>query len=556
MSPEYSMMLLSESLVRLLQLWDEGAISLTQHLTQDRIPMILVQILNRILMDQNSDGSWGLLEVSAYAISTLVVLSSLPFVDLCRIEIENAITTGRKFLTTSNWSEPQYIWIEKVTYGSETLVRAYCLAALKCQPLNYEWKSVSNLVPNVSKINELSKFYGRIPKFSGAGWKIKASIIEASFYLPRLKAARLEIFPEQDAAKDAYLDHIPIAWILTNHWEAISMTSGILWDMMELSLLDFLVDEYMESVVVRCREGELRLLEDAIWLMCSTKSPKQTDLKRKFKDRNLTDESLEDDKTRTSFRGRSSEPGKGMVTPPFANSPPRLDFLKEIEAVLSKYVNFILEHPRVAHVGSSEKHTLHEELQLFLLAHITQIRDNSRLELQESQCFLTPRSSYHKWVHTTASKHISAPLSFAFYTCLLGSPKDEAFPVYCGFTTAYEKYLAVELSSHLALTSRMYNDFASLTRDRTEGNLNSVNFPEFHAAREETEHGGGRKKDLLKLAKYERQCMLLTAKILEENFKSRVVGGGKMADAIRLFVSVTEVFADMYILKDLTNIIK
>ena len=66
----------------------------------------------------------------------------------------------------------------------------------------------------------------------------------------------------------------------------------------------------------------------------------------------------------------------------------------------------------------------------------------------------------------------------------------------------------------------------------------------------------GRKKEILKLAKYERKCMLMTAKALEVHFKSGIIGGRKMSDAIKLFDSVTEVFADMYVLKDLTNTVK
>ena len=80
--------------------------------------------------------------------------------------------------------------------------------------------------------------------------------------------------------------------------------------------------------------------------------------------------------------------------------------------------------------------------------------------------------------------------------------------------SADEEYLAQDLCIHLGKMSRLYNDYGSIARDRTEVDLNSTNFPMFHSDhsidRMETERPAHiadaiQKKTLLNLAEYERR---------------------------------------------------
>lgn len=75
------MMLLAEALAQLLSLWDEGLLEeLPETLLPDRIPVVLIQILNRTLLTRHPNGSWGVNdspETTAYAILTLAVVSPL-----------------------------------------------------------------------------------------------------------------------------------------------------------------------------------------------------------------------------------------------------------------------------------------------------------------------------------------------------------------------------------------------------------------------------------------------------------------------------------------------
>ena len=125
---------------------------------------------------------------------------------------------------------------------------------------------------------------------------------------------------------------------------------------------------------------------------------------------------------------------------------------------------------------------------------------------------------------------------------------------------------------------RQYNDFGSMARDHAEGNLNSVDFAEFSSEREldrelrntpyldikgrindvgvTGEEGRGlaadtqesrKKEDLFWLAEYERQCLDLAMQKLEAEV------GAEAMNAVRLFVNVTDLYGQIYVLRDVTN---
>lgn len=97
------MMLLAEALVNLLQLWDKGTLKLLpEPLLRDFIPLVLIQILNRTLLTQSDKGGWSTdksPEISAYAILTLVAVSTLPWFELLGTETQLALEAGWRFLS-------------------------------------------------------------------------------------------------------------------------------------------------------------------------------------------------------------------------------------------------------------------------------------------------------------------------------------------------------------------------------------------------------------------------------------------------------------------------
>jgi hypothetical protein len=127
----------------------------------------------------------------------------------------------------------------------------------------------------------------------------------------------------------------------------------------------------------------------------------------------------------------------------------------------------------------------------------------------------------------------------------------------------------------------MYNDAGSAARDADERALNSLNFPEFAsssssssssaaapkkrthsghiketATNDETKNGTDKtkkdegvrdpKEELLWLAGYERRGLEMAVGMLEEELK----GDERLVGALRLFVRVTDLYGQIYVLRD------
>lgn len=547
LSPYYSMMLLAETFVRLLQKWDGGQLNAIEpDLVCNRVPQVLIQLVNRKLLSQKSDGTWGpevCPERDAYAILTLLATTSLPHVRAFELKIQSAIHSGRHALLQceSQWAEPQYLWIEKVIYGSSALAETYCISAMNAKFGTHQWTDRFEKIAGSHSRNimRLSKFFSSLPTLrKEPSWKILVSVVEGFSFLPQLLDARSKIFPRRQSAEDKYLEYIPCTWIVINNCDALCLEPFVLWDMMVMSMLDFLVDEYMESTVAKLSEIGLHLLCSRIPALCKSAKTEAS---------GKVDQTVE----RSAHLNHQEK---------------RFGPISAIETVLKNYIGKGLDHPRIQNASSQNKLSLQAELQTFLLSHLEKIHDNIQLRQQQPQpqpqdlttCFLSPRSSHYVWSHTTAAYHTSCALSFNFYICLLkaSSPRYSDF-----FERADEKYLAQDLCAHLGTMTRLYNDYGSIVRDRTEVNLNSTNFPEFHLDhsidRMEPAHIADttRKKTLLSLAEYEKRQAQAALQSSTDLLGGRK-GGEKMAGALRVFARVTELYADMYVVRDLTNRVK
>ena len=552
-------MLLAETLMRLVQLWSDGPLGLLpQHFIQDRVLVVLIQILNRTLLTQHTNGDWSREnspEENAYGILTLLALQDLPHARPLAPKIQSAIQAGRQILvqTGRQWEKPQYLWVGKITYGSSVLAETYCLAAMHAPFSHHVWsnKMEETVTTTAADAVSLSQFFHRIPEYSNIpGWKILASVIEGSLYLRRLRLARYGIFPHRQSSKDKYLDYIPCSWTIVNNCTGAFLDSTLMWDMMVISMLDFLVDEYVESVLVQLRERDIVLLQQMVRALCrkpDTESARETGLPH-------PDGHFAPSGSGTEHETSSEESTNGHSAQ-----------LTAVGGVINDYVRAMVGHSRIQKASSADQTYLHAELETFLLAHIDQIQDNHRLHRQDpcsldaTKRFHTPRANHYVWSHTTAAHHTACAFSFAFFTCRLASDSSGGADL---FPTSYSKYLAHDLCSHLAVMTRLYNDYSSIARDRAESNVNSVNFPEFHSERA---GGAGQtdlpvtselraKDNLLRLARYERSCVKGSFQALAEALGDVTAASGpRLQDALALFVGVTNLWADMYVAKDLTN---
>ena len=127
-------MLMVRSLAELLCRLETARLpQISASVVSGKVMTVLTDCLARTLKSQHSDGSWGSIgprEETAYAVLTLASLLSTPVAQSLRSEIVPALKRGRKSLLGLERGKPEYIWIEKVTYGSKYLAETYVIAAM------------------------------------------------------------------------------------------------------------------------------------------------------------------------------------------------------------------------------------------------------------------------------------------------------------------------------------------------------------------------------------------------------------------------------------------
>ena len=395
--------------------------------------VVLFQILVRVLQQQNEDGSWGSRgsrEETAYAIISLSNVASLPFITPIAGQIETAISRGRKYLKSIKASENikltpnDYIWVGKISYGVESVCLTYVLAALNTPVPHYSLgPRVSSLITiPVQRVSSFANFYAKLPMFVKVKpWILKAWVIEGYLLLPDLKEKRLEVFDRRGMAEDKYLEYIPFSWISANGLEDTQAGAQTLFDMMVISMVNYQVDEFFDGVVTK---------GDLLTIARLTSS-----IEKLFSGLNIR------------------QPSK-IVNGFDALTAHYHDFYRQLEY----FMQFVVTYPRIQNASDHDKAQLELELKFYLLAHTHQSGDNLKFQLQSQQkTYITPPSSYMRWVRTTASDHLSAQYAFAFLICLLGNDQDY-------LPNSEIKYIAQDCCTRLSIICRMFNDYGSLAR--------------------------------------------------------------------------------------------
>lgn len=175
----------------------------------------------------------------------------------------------------------------------------------------------------------------------------------------------------------------------------------------------------------------------------------------------------------------SSMIDRGIITPVSSDDGLPDDSTNDERDTLIRFKEHFINHPSLQEASDISLAHLGDQLEAFLVAHLTHSTGNSRfaqLSRYDSEFPVTfPASrNYWDWVLNISAVHISCSYSWDWVSCRMTSERgDEPFP------TALTKYLSAELGQHLAVMCRMYNDYGSLARNKAEKNPNSVNFPEF-----------------------------------------------------------------------------
>ncbi|PVH92483.1 hypothetical protein DM02DRAFT_575678 [Periconia macrospinosa] len=138
LSPYYPMMLISKAVAKVLTMIQCGDLPhLASSITELHLRSLLIDCLQHVCQEQQPNGSWGVIgpyEETSYAVLTLLNLAGLSlFGEMVQI-IEKAMERGRQFLRSNEGVLCEYLWIEKITYGSQFLVDAYMLCAMHAKP--------------------------------------------------------------------------------------------------------------------------------------------------------------------------------------------------------------------------------------------------------------------------------------------------------------------------------------------------------------------------------------------------------------------------------------
>jgi hypothetical protein len=568
-SARYSMMLQVQALMRFLKQWAEDEFdveAIPKDLVYQDVPRMLLDILAHTMDSQKDDGSWeSKREVTAYAILTLIPLLSLPWVDFLKPECNACILRGKAYLENhrKDWREAERIWIEKTVYGSPNLSQAYCLAAMKVVvPTTIFPAKISDMFPLEMKKNmgKMASFFATVPPFHLApNWKLQLSLLQSAGYSGALKSHRYSIFPPlMEASDEKYQNYIPFTWIGCKDYLSTPITPKCLWDMMLVSMYNFQVDAFMETSARDCYAGRLNDLKA---LICGLFSEDSTGYKPMTKYEPATRP-----KKMTNGVKNGVKNGVGIIDSSgrengiancnneykkesngengHTNELPDQD--EHVKNVLTKFVNFALQHPKVLASPVPMRQWLAHELQTFLLAHITHMEDCGSFALSASSgakaiTWSKPRTTFFKWVRTTSADHTSCPYSFVFYLCLIGNGSNSLE------MSIQQRYALEDACRHLAAMCRQYNDLGSVSRDQNEGNLNSVNFPEFSrrcgnvaAASTDTKRQG-----LLAVAEYERRCLGRVLGELELSIDARLM------EKLRLLIQVTDLYGQIYVVRDI-----
>ena len=628
-------MLMAQALQQVLTAWDRGCVSsIPEELIMDQIVVVLLQALVRTLRFQNSNGSWGendSYEESAYATILLNTLADLPCAQLFRRSTDSAKERGQAFITQAErqLQGPEYLWIEKVTYGSQIISQAYILAALKRTPFEQteiKWKAAKLFDLPMQKIEMFVGFYSQLPMFSSVPeWFLPAALVEGYLFLPQLRRVRLNVFQRQNMAEDKYFEYIPFTWAAANGLDKSYLGTEYLYHMNVISFLNYQADEYMEAVVgehfsdhldeirgminetlnyeslnsdigeletadsgingtrkleginapeeingangtneIRCGNGVQNnvfseatnttaiattkpfLVEhqnNAIIKVENNDTPSE---QRRMEDRNGP---LNSNETTTEIASPAAEKTVQSL-------PPVQDHhsISDVRDTLHRFAHHVLAHPGIQHANPADKRWLRHEIRTFLLGHVTQIEDSRRLYPSSASQITgtTPHTPFITWVRGVAADHTSCPYSFAFASCLLSSSQSTK-PAASLFPTTAARYLVQATARHLASMCRMYNDYGSISRDRLERNLNSVDFAEIGGAGcDDDDDDTSAQKTLMQLAELERGFL--------EDVRGKLEAKEELAGVARRFLAgfirVTDMYGQIYVRRDIASEMK
>lgn len=226
--------------------------------------------------------------------------------------------------------------------------------------------------------------------------------------------------------EDKYFDYIPFTWTSSNALQHAHLGAEFLRQMMIISFLNYQVDEYMEKVVgafASDRLCEIREMIHTLFQSVDNKlrngcHPKEVGGINVNPEHKLGMISSSDGEFLRAPSGDSLSESEGLFHS--SSQTDRCDHLylpqvSEVHCTLSKFVTHVLHHPHILAASPSSQIYLRTQLERFLLAHVSQLKDNTTVFTQHTP---PPELSFD-WVRTTSAHHT--------HPVLIRSPSPRAF---------------------------------------------------------------------------------------------------------------------------------
>lgn len=534
-----------------------------------------------------------------------------------------------KAFIRSDHKAPSNLWKAHVSFSSSLVSEAYVLSALKTQPKPFgpECRLPSLISIPYDRLPKLEAFYASLPMFKDAPReRIRASLIEGYLFWPTLRSSKYYLYEDKDSSK--WLEYLAFVFPACNNVHEVFAPTDMLVSLMGVMSGLYQIDSFLEHAI----ENDLARNVEELFVIIGEVFDRPTEATRESNEASMIQRAKDSIESRlangTPDRTSVVSIEDTLVTHYGLQSPPESphsaskkpfnrfkdntsNHLDKARRILKKLVTHITQHPAVLKASPHDRHWLWTELRAFFYAQAKQIEEVELFARQKhtratdasnsgrrpslspvagkNHVFESPYSTYHRWLHTTGADSVGSPYQFAFFSILLAASTSSSSPSSSSsmsssrlktgmdgadghhadcWPSPREKMLVQSMSAGVARMWRIENDVGGLVRDRADGTVNSVNFPEY-AVTTNTPHGAGDgsgqdKADavdvadaddalaaqLVEMAARERRLWQADYAELAEIAKGIGSAQEERVRLTRLFTAAMELYGQIYIARD------
>jgi hypothetical protein len=336
-------------------------------------------------------------------------------------------------------------------------------------------------------------------------WIIEASCVEAGFFVRKLaETTRLE---ERQNYDRGFLSKLAVICIAVNYETKAYLGNHILLGMLEL--MEFAYDlDTMIDLELKDRSSEtMQLMEKLTRQMFADIDPSVT-LQNKLE-------------------------GDAIDLETCLGHQEVYRIVKAMECGKRRF----LESPHVLTASHYEQKNLLMEFRIGFLALVSKSAMGATHDSSQALGL-----SFYQWIQGIGMYDSLSGVAMKLVICLIQRPSD----IVCA--SPVERYLLEEFNCHVAIWSRLWNDYADVERDRADSTLNSLDFPEFQSCFEDAREdcaGEMKERHLVYLIRHEEELANETLERFTSIVDSRAKAG-YLITVLRWYLGILHVLQELY----------